>query len=228
MFAAADRFAFLVKEVKREAADLRAVSAVGAPAFKGLTGVALTAVADAKRAVNKEFNSGGFQRFSHLLDLPQSQFTSRDDLRKADGFQKHGFFRGADIALSGCMQLDRRQIAHQQSHVLNDQRINACVVSLMGEPYGLRQFLIGKDRIQCHIDTSVETVREGSKTLYFRHGVPGIGAGAEKRSADIDGISAVFEGFDADIASPAGSEKFESTGRCHGLLKNRPIGMDGP
>ncbi len=40
--------------------------------------------------------------------------------------------------------LDRRQIAHQQSHVLNDQRINACVVSLMGEPYGLRQFLIGK------------------------------------------------------------------------------------
>lgn len=42
------------------------------------------------------------------------------------------------------MQLDRRQIAHQQSHVLNDQRINACVVSLMGEPYGLRQFLIGK------------------------------------------------------------------------------------
>ena len=87
----ADRFAFLVKEVKREAADLRAVSAVGAPAFKGLTGVALTAVADAKRAVNKEFNSGGFQRFSHLLDLPQSQFTSRDDLRKADGFQKHGF-----------------------------------------------------------------------------------------------------------------------------------------
>ena len=35
MFAAADRFAFLVKEVKREAADLRAVSAVGAPAFKG-------------------------------------------------------------------------------------------------------------------------------------------------------------------------------------------------
>jgi hypothetical protein len=71
-------------------------------------------------------------------------------------------------------------------------------------------------------------VREGSKTLYFRHGVPGIGAGAEKRSADIDGISAVFEGFDADIAGPAGSEKFESTGRCHGLLKNRPIGMDGP
>ena len=111
---------------------------------------------------------------------------------------------------------------------MNDQRINACVVSLMGEPYGLRQFLIGKDRIQCHIDTSVETVREGSKTLYFRHGVPGIGAGAEKRSADIDGISAVFEGFDADIAGLAGSEKFESTGRCHGLLKNRPIGMDGP
>lgn len=101
MFAAADRFAFLVKEVKREATDLRAVSAVGAPTFKGLTGIALTAaVADAKRAVNKEFNSGGFQRFSHLLDLPQSQFTSRDDLRKADGFQKHGFFRGADIALS--------------------------------------------------------------------------------------------------------------------------------
>lgn len=60
MFAAADRFAFLVKEVKREAADLRAVSAVGAPAFKGLTGVALTAVADAKRAVNKEFTRAVF------------------------------------------------------------------------------------------------------------------------------------------------------------------------
>ena len=67
MFAAADRFAFLVKEVKREATDLRAVSAVGAPAFKGLTGIALTAVADAKRAVNKEFNSGRFSALQPSL-----------------------------------------------------------------------------------------------------------------------------------------------------------------
>ena len=69
-------------------------------------------------------------------NLLQCQFACQNDLRQTDVLQEAGFFRGADVGLGACVQLNWGQVKLQQPHVLDDQGIDSCVIQLPGQLAG--------------------------------------------------------------------------------------------
>ncbi len=107
------------------------------------------------------------------------------------------------------MQLNRRKITHEQTHILNNQGVNACVVCLMRKPGRFFELPVAENSVQRHIDAAVKAVCESAQPFNFRDAVAGVGSRAEKRAADIDGVSSVFEGFNTDVRGFTRREKFE-------------------
>ena len=157
---------------------------------------------------------------AHCSDFLYRQFARQHQLREADIGQEARLLRRADVALRGGVQVERRKIEFQQSHVLHDQRIHADVVAVMREFARCFQFVIVQDGVECDENFRVETVGEVHQFGDVFNRIARLVARAEQRPADIDGIRAVQDGFAADGGGfcwckklKGGGEEFEGLGR---------------
>ena len=213
-----DRLALVVDQGVGQAAGLRAFAAIGAPPGVGMADVALARIGDTERAVHKilQRQRRRVSNFSHLFD---AHFARQHDLREAGVFQEFCLGRIADVGLRRGVQLDRRQIEFKQAHVLDDQRVDAGFVQFPGQPAAAFEFRIVQDGIECNEDLGPETVGEVTQAPDLGDIVAGAVAGAEGGAADIDGIGAVLDGFDAEIGVLGRGEEFE------GVLDSRHGGL---
>ena len=86
-----------------------------------------------------EIEMCGLPDFAHLLEgsFPGQYYTLETCL-----FQElYTVYRGV-MALSAGMQLDGREVALQQTHILNKQCVNTNVVELMNHPHGSLDFVV--------------------------------------------------------------------------------------
>ncbi len=214
-----DEAALGVCHLVGQAAGLAAVAAVGAAAGVGVADVALAAVGHAQRAVDEELDVGAPRRIhwpQRLVDggdLLQRQFARQHDLRQAHVLQKARFLGRADVGLGAGVQLDGRQVDFQQAHVLDDQRVGTGVVHLPGHLARGLQLVVAQDGVQGDEDAAVEAVRVLHQALDVADVVARTGARAKGRAADVDGIGAVVDGFDADVGIARGREQFELVGQ---------------
>ncbi len=102
-----------------QTAGLGAVAAVGAAPGLGVRDVALPGVGHAQRAVDKELD-GGVGRLVNIADLIEVQLARQHNLGEPGIREKLRFLHAADIALGTGMQLNRRDIHLEDTHVLDD------------------------------------------------------------------------------------------------------------
>ena len=115
----------LIDDVERQAAHLRAHSAVRAAACGHISYLAVAAVAHASRAVDKHFgrHTGGIDGFP---DAGGVEFAWEHQACESCLCQPSGFPGSAYVALSGGVQC-HRQIHVQIGHVLHDESIDSCI-----------------------------------------------------------------------------------------------------
>ena len=106
------------------------------------------------------------------------------------------------------MKLDRWQVELEQAHVLDDQRIGAGFVKLPGELAAVFKLVIAQDGIERDEDPGPVAVGEVTEPFDFGDIVASTVTGAESRAADVDGVSAVLDGFDAEIGVLGRGEEF--------------------
>ena len=112
------------------------------------------------------------------------------------------------------MQLNRRQIHLQQTHILHDQRIRACLVKLPREIARRFQFVIVKNGVESDKHTRMVAMRMRCQPCDVGHGIFRLGSRAECRTADIYRIRAMIYGLDTDIGIAGGSKQFEMAWVC--------------
>ena len=197
-----------------QAAGLRAVATVGAAASVGVADAALAAVGHAQRAVDEELDGAAprVQRLPDVGDPRQRQLARQHDPRQAGVLQKARFFGRADVGLRAGVQLDGRQIQLQQTHVLDDERVDAGLVHPPGQAARRLQLVVAQDCVEGDEDAGVETVRVVGQALDVGHCVAGAGARAKTRATDVHGVGAMVHGFDADVGVARGREQFKVVG----------------
>ena len=151
------------------------------------------------------------------------QLARQHDLRQAGVLQKARLFRRADVGLRAGVQLHGRQVELQQAHVLDDERVGAGLVQLPGELARRLQLVVAQDGVEGDEDACVKAVRVARQPLDVGQRVAGAGTGAETGAANVDGVGAVVDGFDADVRIARGAEQFKLVGQGHGQI----IGQTG-
>jgi hypothetical protein len=152
-------------------------------------------------------------------------FARQNNLRETGIFEEFHLGRVAVVGLRAGVQLDRRQIHFEQAHVLDDQRIGAGFVQLPGQLASFLEFVIAQDGIQGDENLGVVAVGKGTQAGDFGDVVAGAVAGPEGRAANIDGIGAMLDGFDAEIGILGRGEEFEGViGAGHGALVRKTRG----
>ena len=223
VFVVSDDAALTIFQRVGQAAGLRAFAAVGAAPGVGVADVALAGKRHAERAMDEEFEHGclgtGAYRVADGQDLRQRQFARQHHLREADIGEEPGLLRCADVGLGRGVQLDRRQVKLQQTHVLHDQGVRPGLVHLPGQAACRLNFVIPENGVEGDEDPGVETVRVGRRPLDVGHGVAGVVARPEGRPADINRVGAMLDRLDGDVGVAGGGEEFEGGCRrdVHGL-----------
>ncbi|MPN35140.1 hypothetical protein SDC9_182635 [bioreactor metagenome] len=77
------------------------------------------------------------------------------------------------------------------------------------------QLLVAQNGVECHIDVGVITVGMLDQAGNVGHGILGCRTCAEGRAANVDGIGAVVDGFDADVGRLGRCEQFEGVAGAH-------------
>ena len=213
VFVVSDDATLRVFDFIGQAAGLRAVATVGAAPGMRMADVAEPAVGHTEGAVNEEFESGTARCITrtqcgidggHLL---KGQFARQYDLREAAVLQETGFLGRADVGLRAGMQLNRRQIDFQQTHVLNNQCIDARIVELPGQLAGGLQFVVAQNGVERDEDAAVEAVRIVGQPGNVLHAVVGGSTGTERGAADVNGVGTMNHGFDTDVGIAGGGKK---------------------
>jgi hypothetical protein len=75
------------------------------------------------------------------------------------------------------------------------------------------QLIVAQDGVERDENAAVEAVRVLHQALRSRMSLPAPGTGAKGGAADVDGIGAVVDGFDADVGVAGGGEQFELVGQ---------------
>jgi hypothetical protein len=181
--------------------------------------VALSAVGDAQRAVDEEFQ-GASRRIGGGADggdLFEIELARQHDLTQPHVLQETGLFRRADVGLGAGVKLDRRKIEFQQAHVLNDQGVDAGLVQLNDLLARRLQFVVAQDGVEGDEHARVVAVRVRRQSGDVGNFVGRRGARAKRRAADVHRIGAVVDGFDADIGVARGREQFKLMGLQDGV-----------
>ncbi len=179
-----------------QATELSTFAAVGAATGTGMTDVALTAVGDTERAVDKELQLH-VGRCTDLADLLKGQLARQHHLGEAHILQKLHLLRGAVVGLGTGMQRDGGQVERQQPHVLHDQRIGPRFIDLVGQPPGLLQLVIVQQGVEGDEDLGAEAVGMARQRFDILYAVARRTAGAKGGAAHVDGVGTVIDGFDA-------------------------------
>ncbi len=189
---------FTVRLLQRagQTAELGTLATVGAAAGTGMADIALAAVGDTERAVDKELQLH-IGRRADLADLRKRQFARQHHLRETHILQKLHLLRRAVVGLGTGMKRDGWQIQRQQPHILHDERICSCFIDLVGQPPGLLQLMIVQQGVEGDKDLGAETVGVARQRLDILDGVARRTAGAKGRPPHVDGIGTMVDGFDA-------------------------------
>ena len=187
-------FAIRLLQRAGQTAELGTLATVGAAAGTGMADVALAAVGDTERAVDKELQLH-IGRRADLADLRKGQFARQHHLRETHILQKLHLLRRAVVGLGTGMERNRWQIQRQQPHILHNQRIGTGFVDLVGQPPGLLQLVIVQQSIEGDKDLGTETVGVARQRLDILDGVARRTAGAEGRATHVDGIGTMVDGF---------------------------------
>ena len=97
------------------------------------------------------------------------------------------------------MQLDGRQIDFEQAHVLNDQCVRARLVHLPSHLARSLQLIVAQDGVERDENAAVEAVGVLHQALNVSDVIARAGPRAKGRAADVDGIGAVVDGFNANV-----------------------------
>jgi hypothetical protein len=84
---------------------------------------------------------------------------ARTICEKPTAARKRGLLGRADVGLRAGVQLDRRQVEFEQTHVLDDQRIGADLVQLPRQLPRRFQFVIAQQGVERNQDLRVVAVR---------------------------------------------------------------------
>ena len=107
------------------------------------------------------------------------------------------------------MQGDGGQVEPQQAHVLHDEGVGARAVELVDEALHGGELVVVEDGVERHVDARPERVGVVGQAGDVADRVACCRAGAEARSADVDGVGAVADGFDAGVGVAGGGEEFD-------------------
>mgnify|MGYP000928270330 CR=1 FL=1 len=122
-----DDFPIAIHQAVNPAAGLRALAAIAAAPANRVAHQTLPAVTNAQRAVNErlQFNR---RRLANVFDLIQAQLARQDRTTEAHRFEERHPFGRVVVHLRAGDQRNRRQIALQQPHILDNQPVHADVV----------------------------------------------------------------------------------------------------
>ncbi len=177
-------------------AELGTFAAVGAAAGASVADIALAAVGDAERPVDKKLQLH-MGLGANGTDLRKRQLTRQHHLGEAHILQELHLLRGAVVCLGTGMERDGREIERQQPHVLHDKCIGPRFINLVGQAPGLLQLAVMQQGIEGNEDLGTETVGMTHQRFDILYAVARRAAGAKGGSAHVDGIGAVIDGFNA-------------------------------
>ena len=189
-------------------AFLAAVAAVGTAPGVRMADEALPAIGHAQRAVHKELQLGLLHLSADGLDLVQIQLARQHHLAEAHVLQEARLLGRADVGLRAGVQLDGRQVQLQQAHVLDDQRIHPGVMQLPDQLVRALQFVVTQDGVERDTDARVITMRMAHQAGDLGHRIGRLVARAKAGAADVDGVSTVVDGLDANVGIAGGGKQF--------------------
>ena len=100
------------------------------------------------------------------------------------------------VHLRAGKQSDGRQVAFEQSGVLDDEGVGAAFVDLADEGERGGDLGVMQQGVEGHVHPGPIAVSVIDQLRDVREGVPGVLTGAEARSADVDRVRAAVDGGD--------------------------------
>ena len=207
-------------QVKGQATNLCAFTAVGTASAEHLAGVAPTAETDAESTMDEDFEPCLRAGLVDVGDVGEGEFAGQYDLFIALTAEGKHLLGRAVVHLRGGMQAQtislRPQAADNGCHggVLHDKSINASFIEFTDEALGNGQFLLAEQGVDGGIDADTEGVGEAHKAVDVLSGVAGCRAGTEAGGTDIYGIGTVADGLDADVCRSCGGKQFNCLCQC--------------
>ena len=107
------------------------------------------------------------------------------------------------------MQLDRRDIKLQNPHVLHNQCINAGFIQAHNQLLRRFQLIIMQNRIQGNEDFCAIAMGKRHQVGNILQAIAGIMPRAKSRTTDINGVSAMENGFTGNRRIAGGAKKFK-------------------
>ena len=200
-----------IGHVVRQATSLAAVTSVGTATCVRVADEALAAVGHAQRTVHKElqFASLGIEHIMDGFDLRQGQLTGQHDLREAHVLHELCLFRRANVGLRAGMQLDWGEVHFQQTHVLHDQYIRACVVHVPCHLACGFELVVAQNRVEGDEDFAVEAMRFLAQAFNVLQCIGGTGACTKGGGTDVHRVCAVVNGRNANVGITRRGQQFE-------------------
>ena len=106
------------------------------------------------------------------------------------------------------MQLDGWQVAFEQPHVLNEQRVDPGVVELVNHLHGRLDFVVEEQCVDRHKHLAAIEMGVTYQGFDILNAVAGTDPGTESRGTDIDGIGAMVDGLATEFKILGGGEEF--------------------
>ena len=208
VFFKGDHASLIIFQGIRQSTGLRAIAAVGATPGLGMRDVTLAGISHAQRTVDKELD-GGVGGLVNRSDLLKIQFARQHDLTKSDVGEKFSLFYAADITLRTGVELNGGNIQLQNSHILHDQRINARVIQVGNQLLRRFQLIIMQNGIQRNKNFGAKAMGKRHQFGDILQAIAGVMACAKTGAANINGISAVQNGFAGNCRIACRAKKFK-------------------
>lgn len=103
------------------------------------------------------------------------------------------------MALCAGMQFDRREVALQQTKVLDDESIDTDVVKLVCHFDSRFEFFVEKESVERHKHLTTIDMGIADQRLDILETIGGRGTGAERRGSNIQGIGTMVDGLATEV-----------------------------
>ena len=105
------------------------------------------------------------------------------------------------------MELNRREGALKEPHVLDDKGVGAGLIEIVRELLGLAELVIREDGVERHVDLRPEYMRAGGELLNVSEGVSGAAPSAEGWASDVDRVGSRRDGVKPGLKIPRGRKE---------------------
>ena len=98
-------------------------------------------------------------------------------------------------------------MALEEAHVLDDERVGACLIEVIREPLRLAELVIGEDGVERHVDLRPEHMGAGGELLNVLKGVSGAAPRTEGGASDVDRVGSRRDGVKSGLKIPRGRKE---------------------